>query len=740
MSNNVAPSSPTDLPPRANQPRPKPRLSIATQIYLLVLGFALALLLTSLLAWNDAGHQALVRTQAEIDEGLQIVRSDFERESLDLTALGTYLLTQDNFLTLVRNRDGGALGSYLQDWLRVTTADSIIISDPQGTVLAEARIGEPTASGGSVVDLPGVLQAQKGQRSFDLGQDSTGRILGRVFLPFPPTDDGAPRPVMILGFYVDGRFLQARAQNSNQELALVYHDKLAIITLTDQQGKPWVGTAPPASVAQAARDGKSSDFVTLDSSPGPYLFRFQPLASAPANSGTLFGVGVPLAVIDAERADLFRTFGLGLLVIAAIMGALGFAFARSLTGTIRSLGASARAMAGGELSQPIQLSRNDELGDLANEMETMRLQLHSALDAAMLEKSRYAAVIQWMGAAAVLTDEHLKIVGVNRAAESLLHAREAQLLQQPWWDLFKTNGTELEQPEAWRPADGDVENQVIPVMQGRFHLRAQPQVTLEVISTPVTAAGTPAGFVHVLRDATAQEQLGRARDEFMMNAAHELRSPLAALRASIDLLIDDYRTMTLPDLGLMLRTMQRSTAKFQGLVENLVDVGNIQAGRFRVRPAPTPVDLLVRESLERVEPLLLARSQTPNVEIDCAAPYTVYADRARIVQVLVNLISNASKYSPEGLPISVGASDDADTVRFQVIDHGPGIPPEEQANLFQRFYRGKRAEEEGIGIGLGLALAREIIEAHGGRLEVSSAPGEGAVFWFSLPKANGNVN
>lgn len=220
-----------------------------------------------------------------------------------------------------------------------------------------------------------------------------------------------------------------------------------------------------------------------------------------------------------------------------------------------------------------------------------------------------------------------------------------------------------------------------------------------------------------------------------MNAAHELRGPLASLRASIELLVEDHATMSKQDMGVMLRTLQRAVVKFQGLVENIVDVGNIQAGRFRVRPAPTRLDSLIQDALEQVLPLLQGRGQSPKQELACGS-LIVSADRARIAQVLINLLTNASKYGPEGEPITLSANSQDGYVVVKVTDCGPGIAPEEQSQLFQRFYRGRRAAEEGIGIGLGLALAREIVQAHGGQMDVESQIGCGTTFWFSLPKAN----
>jgi signal transduction histidine kinase len=232
---------------------------------------------------------------------------------------------------------------------------------------------------------------------------------------------------------------------------------------------------------------------------------------------------------------------------------------------------------------------------------------------------------------------------------------------------------------------------------------------------------------------SAQEQLVRAQDEFIMNAAHELRGPLASLRASVELLVEDHISMAPKDLGLMLKTMQTAVIKFQGLVENLLDLGTVQAGRFRVSPAPTRLKWLLDDAITQIRPLLERRSQ--RLDLTESTSHTILADRIRITQVLSNLLTNASKYSPEGSVIGLNASEHDGFVFIEVTDQGAGIEPDELPNLFQRFYRGRRAAEGSIGTGLGLALAREIVRAHGGQMDVKSEPGQGATFWFSLPLA-----
>ncbi len=241
-----------------------------------------------------------------------------------------------------------------------------------------------------------------------------------------------------------------------------------------------------------------------------------------------------------------------------------------------------------------------------------------------------------------------------------------------------------------------------------------------------------AGCVHALEDASTQEQFIRAKDEFVVNAAHEFRGPLAALRTSVEVLIEDQSTLSKQELNFMLRNMQRAVVRFQGFAENLIDMGNIIAGRFMVRPVPCRFEEILELAIGQVKSQLEAREQTLDVRTHCPKDCGVFADRARIVQVLVNLIGNASKYGPDRESILASISADERFMIVEITDRGPGVPPDEQDRLFQRFYRGKRAMVEGTGLGLGLALAKEIVEAHGGQIGLKSQMGAGTTFWFSL--------
>lgn len=253
---------------------------------------------------------------------------------------------------------------------------------------------------------------------------------------------------------------------------------------------------------------------------------------------------------------------------------------------------------------------------------------------------------------------------------------------------------------------------------------------LEIISTTLGGRGS----LHTVRDVTAQAELLRLKEDFLLQVAHELRTPIAALSATVDLVIEDALTMSREELGTMVATLRRSALRLEHLVENLLDAGSIEAGTFQVRAVPMSVEHALLEALVFVQPLLDAKRQ--RVETDLG-PETdrVLADPRRTAQVLSNLMTNASRYSPEATTIHVRTEARDGFTRVTVRDDGPGIPEDEQARLFQRFFRSREVRDQAGGLGLGLTICRAIVHAQGGDISLESAPGSGTSVHFTLPKA-----
>ncbi len=229
---------------------------------------------------------------------------------------------------------------------------------------------------------------------------------------------------------------------------------------------------------------------------------------------------------------------------------------------------------------------------------------------------------------------------------------------------------------------------------------------------------------------TRLEQLDELKDEFVSLVSHELRAPLTNINASVELMLagteDDKLRAKLEIIG-------HEASRLTRMVQSVLDVSRMEAGRLDLHTAPVEVEPLCRQAAERHLP-----SGTPHhLELAAGTP-PVLADEDRTLQVLGNLLSNAAKYSPAGsrIDLDVRLVPDGSSVLFAVSDRGVGIPPDEMQRIFERFHRVERHDaKETYGHGLGLYIARQIVEAHGGKIWVESTPGQGSTFLFTLPRA-----
>ncbi len=236
----------------------------------------------------------------------------------------------------------------------------------------------------------------------------------------------------------------------------------------------------------------------------------------------------------------------------------------------------------------------------------------------------------------------------------------------------------------------------------------------------------------VIRDVTEIRRLEGIRREFVANVSHELRTPLASIKALVETLeagaIDDPAVAT--DF---LRRVVGEVDRLAALVDDLLDLARLETGRVTLHREPLdPADLLWRAA-ERLRPQIERARLRLEVPVRAELP-PVYADRARIEQVLLNLIHNAIKFTPAGGTITVDAVESGPVLQVTVRDTGVGVSTEELPRVFERFYKADKARRSD-GTGLGLAIAKHIVQVHGGTIWVESAPGEGASFTFTLPLA-----
>lgn len=228
------------------------------------------------------------------------------------------------------------------------------------------------------------------------------------------------------------------------------------------------------------------------------------------------------------------------------------------------------------------------------------------------------------------------------------------------------------------------------------------------------------------------EELERLRTDLLATVGHELRTPLTAIRTSVGLLLDPGLEPTDAQRQQLLGTIGRSADRMQRLLTELLDLARLRAGRIEMQRVRFDARELAREVAVAIEPMAAVRGQLVRVELG-AQPLPVEGDRRRLEQALLNLAANAQKFSPSGSDIIIEASARESDVCWSVTDAGPGIGPDEQARLFERFFVGNADQSRAGGAGIGLPTALAIAQAHGGTIEVDSQVGRGSTFRLVVP-------
>ena len=231
----------------------------------------------------------------------------------------------------------------------------------------------------------------------------------------------------------------------------------------------------------------------------------------------------------------------------------------------------------------------------------------------------------------------------------------------------------------------------------------------------------------------ARRQLERQRDEFFSSVSHDLRTPVAAIKAAVGVVLANEPANMPAALHRLLGNIDLAADELATLIEDLLEIARLQAGRVELWRAEVDVRDVVNRAVRAIEPLLQARGQRLELSMP-EQPLEASVDAERLGRVLRNLLGNAQKYGRERGVIAVALRQEGGEVCLAVTDDGPGIPPVEHERIFERFYRVTGTSSAGpVGSGLGLAIARGLVDLHGGHLWVESAPGQGSTFHISLP-------
>ncbi|MFC4354785.1 cell wall metabolism sensor histidine kinase WalK [Chryseomicrobium palamuruense] len=424
--------------------------------------------------------------------------------------------------------------------------------------------------------------------------------------------------------------------------------------------------------------------------------------------------------VYSQMDEINQILAGGTAVSLAITIILGIFIAQTITHPISDMRKQAQAMARGNFSRKVKVYGDDEIGQLAIAFNHLTNRLQEAQSTTDAERRKLASVLSNMTDGVLATDRKGRIILINDPALELLKVSRDSVLNRPI-----TSVLQIDQDTTFE----DLIHQQEP-MSLDYSTHEMPYILRANFSVIQKETGFVNGLIAVLHDITEQEKIDMERREFVANVSHELRTPLTTMSSYLEALAEGaWKDETIaPNF---LQVTQTETARMIRLVNDLLQLSKMDSRDYDLTIEVVNFNQFFHRIIDRFE-----MSKSQNVAFSRMLPekeYFVAIDPDKLTQVIDNIISNALKYSPDGGTVRFGFTVKDGFMQVMISDDGMGIPKENVDRIFDRFYRVDRARARSMGgTGLGLAIAREMIEAHGGRIWAESEEGYGTTIFFTL--------
>ncbi|WP_432661981.1 ATP-binding protein [Wukongibacter baidiensis] len=422
-----------------------------------------------------------------------------------------------------------------------------------------------------------------------------------------------------------------------------------------------------------------------------------------------------------NRSRVIMTQATGLALIITII--LGFLLARSITEPINDVTKKAALMAKGDFNQRVDVKSDDEVGNLAEMFNFLTGKLETTLGEISSEKSKMETILNYMADGLIAVNKNGRIIHANPKAMEMLNFSKEAILEKKYDELFETLNDKLTLEYITKHKDELIGSETIAIDESIYNVDYAPFMDEN---------NEIGGIVLVMKDVTKQQQLENMRREFVANVSHELKTPLTSIKSYTETLLDgmlDDREISESFLGVVNSEADRMTR----LVRDLLQLSNFDNKKTKWNIANNDLVKLINQIVIKLHITAKNKNQTLEFITEYDKLMADF-DFDRIEQVLINIVSNAIKYTENDGTIKIYLENRDNNAYIKVKDTGMGIPEEDMPRIFERFYRVDKARSRELGgTGLGLSIAKEIVEAHNGSIEIHSEVNKGTEVMVIIP-------
>ena len=472
-------------------------------------------------------------------------------------------------------------------------------------------------------------------------------------------------------------------------------------------------------VEQAIEQAKE---IVLPNDSFKYLMSFAvPIISS---NNTVVGaiyISADLSSIEENMNSIRNILTNATIFALCITALLGNLLSKTFTGPIKEVTSKAERLAKGDYSQIITVKSKDEVGQLTEMFNYLTVRLKGTLEEMYREKNKVEAILTNMTDGIIAVNAEGVVIHANPAAYGIFNIQKE--------DLYGKNYDEAAQ----KLNLGITFSDIIVDSDNNYNILSINNRIIKISAVRIMNEQNEAeGAMLVLQDVTEQEKLDKMRKEFVANVSHELRTPITTIKSYTETLLDgalDNKEYTLNFLKVINSESERMTR----LVKDLLQLSKLDYDKMEWNMKNLDLLNMIKDCVQKME--IAARQKNQSFSFEAVGELCeITGDKDRIEQVIINIISNAIKYTPDNGAIKVKAGRVDDKVEIRIADTGLGIPREDLPRLFERFYRVDKARSRAMGgTGLGLSIARNIVEAHRGTIRIESEYGKGSEVIINLP-------